>query len=57
MLSESPRKKMTSEEIILEAQVMELQMKCNTLATANQRLLERLNENMEIDEKKKNGSI
>ena len=54
MLEEQPRKKMTSEEIILEAQVMELQMKCQTLAKANQRLLDKLEENMEIDEKKKN---
>ena len=56
MLSESPRKKMTSEEIILEAQVMELQMKCNTLTATNKRLQDKLNGNIEIDEKKKNTS-
>ena len=38
---------------MLQAQVMELQMKCNALTITNQRLMEKLNELVESNEDKK----
>lgn len=38
---------------MLQAQVMELQMKCNSLTITNQRLIEKLNQALENDEDKK----
>lgn len=50
IIQKKNKKQKTSNEIVLQSQVLELQMKVNALGIANQRLVDKLNQNR--DEKR-----